>query len=898
MATLASRRPAAPAGRHPARPDDRDDGDRHLERLVRRRRARLRDLVRRGRRDRQPDHRRSTSGSRTRPLARRGSARSPPSDPSATEVDLAWAIVEEMSRPRGAAPAAGVRGLRRPRRAVSRCRPIRPSSAPPTRWSTQGVALRRPGAEHHRQVPGHDAPASRAMEEATLPGRQRQRHGLVQRRAGRRRGRGGRARPAPARGRRPADRRHGPGDHDHDGPARGLAARVQTERDGIIADPTALPWSGVAVFKRAYAEFRERGLPGAPARRRDPPPPALVGADRRRRRHHDAGGLAAPLQRVVGRGPAADRRPGRPGHRRRAADALPGLRAGLRARRPEPSTSSTRSDRRRGRCARSSARTTSCSTRSPRRWSRTPTSARLHDRAGHPSERPAERPAARPPAAPARRVGRGRVDPARPAGATCRSGPRPLTPAGPIAIGGTDHETAVVLVSGRDAVVAATGSEPVVLRGSRRRCSTACRRPFYLPAGASRDGRRSAGRRRAARRRRDRDGAARPRCRAAPPSPSASGPDDVARRDPRRRQRDPPDQPHHRARRSRPTGCEVVEVLTPSGNWSSWPPHKHDVDDMPRRGGPRGDLPLPVPAAARPGASSASTGRIGSRDATLSGRSATARSWSSPTATTRSSPPHGDDAYYLNALAGDRRTMACSFDPALDHVRSRWSGRDPRPASAAGRPRRAEVAVRPTSRRRRRRARARRSASRRGSGRPTRRRRSARARPSPVARNAPSGSRSRCSRSLASSIAATMAVRPGPAARLAHASAASSQRRSRRSRWARSMAIRSVVQGVAKAADRTDGADPIVRPRRAPEVGRDARRPPRDLAGRFRRPAPRVEWPHGRPVSAAALRRRLGFERDVVALEGLAQPSRSRANARARPPRSPAGAVRRASGVP
>ena len=38
-----------------------------------------------------------------------------------------------------------------------------------------------------------------------------------------------------------------------------------------------------------------------------------------------------------------------------------------------------------------------------------------------------------------------------------------------------------------------------------------------------------------------------------------------------------------------------------------------------------------------------------------------------------------DDAYYLNALAGDRRTMACSFDPALDHVRARWSGQDPDP---------------------------------------------------------------------------------------------------------------------------------------------------------------------------------------------------------------------------
>jgi len=35
--------------------------------------------------------------------------------------------------------------------------------------------------------------------------------------------------------------------------------RVLTERDGIVVDPTALPWSGVAVFKRAYGLFRERG---------------------------------------------------------------------------------------------------------------------------------------------------------------------------------------------------------------------------------------------------------------------------------------------------------------------------------------------------------------------------------------------------------------------------------------------------------------------------------------------------------------------------------------------------------------------------------------------------------------------------------------------------------------
>jgi transaldolase len=40
--------------------------------------------------------------------------------------------------------------------------------------------------------------------------------------------------------------------------------RVQTERDGIVADPGALPWSGVAVFKRTVAEFVARGLRARP----------------------------------------------------------------------------------------------------------------------------------------------------------------------------------------------------------------------------------------------------------------------------------------------------------------------------------------------------------------------------------------------------------------------------------------------------------------------------------------------------------------------------------------------------------------------------------------------------------------------------------------------------------
>ena len=35
--------------------------------------------------------------------------------------------------------------------------------------------------------------------------------------------------------------------------------RVVVDRDGLAVDPTALDWAGIAVFKRAYAVFRERG---------------------------------------------------------------------------------------------------------------------------------------------------------------------------------------------------------------------------------------------------------------------------------------------------------------------------------------------------------------------------------------------------------------------------------------------------------------------------------------------------------------------------------------------------------------------------------------------------------------------------------------------------------------
>jgi 5-deoxy-glucuronate isomerase len=121
---------------------------------------------------------------------------------------------------------------------------------------------------------------------------------------------------------------------------------------------------------------------------------------------------------------------------------------------------------------------------------------------------------------------------------------------------------------------------------------------------------------------------------------------------------------------------EVVEVYTPSGNWSSWPPHKHDTDDMP------GEAVLEEVyhyAFRRPEAWGIQRlyRRDGSRDAIWAvsdGDLVLVPDGYHPFVATQA-----DDAYYLNALAGDRRTMACSFDPDLDWVRSAWADMAPDP---------------------------------------------------------------------------------------------------------------------------------------------------------------------------------------------------------------------------
>jgi 5-deoxy-glucuronate isomerase len=127
----------------------------------------------------------------------------------------------------------------------------------------------------------------------------------------------------------------------------------------------------------------------------------------------------------------------------------------------------------------------------------------------------------------------------------------------------------------------------------------------------------------------------------------------------------------------------ICEVFTPNGNWSGWPPHKHDVDDMPREAVLEETYYYQI---SRPEgwAIQRVYHRDGSRDLVLPVRHGDLLSVDQgyhPFASTQ-----GYDAYYLNALAGDRRTMANSDDPDLAWVRTLWPSMAPDPRLPLVRP--------------------------------------------------------------------------------------------------------------------------------------------------------------------------------------------------------------------
>jgi len=129
----------------------------------------------------------------------------------------------------------------------------------------------------------------------------------------------------------------------------------------------------------------------------------------------------------------------------------------------------------------------------------------------------------------------------------------------------------------------------------------------------------------------------------------------------------PPDFPAHR--------LLVVEVFTPAGNWSSYPPHKHDIHNPPhevdleeiyyyRVRRPEGYAIQKVYTKDR---------RI---DATLTVRDG--ELVLVPEGYHPVVAAHGYDVYYLNALAGSARSMAASDDPDYAWVRAEWRDKDPR----------------------------------------------------------------------------------------------------------------------------------------------------------------------------------------------------------------------------
>jgi 5-deoxy-glucuronate isomerase len=117
----------------------------------------------------------------------------------------------------------------------------------------------------------------------------------------------------------------------------------------------------------------------------------------------------------------------------------------------------------------------------------------------------------------------------------------------------------------------------------------------------------------------------------------------------------------------------LCEVYTPGGNWSSYPPHKHDTDDPPRevdldeiyyyRFRDRGGY----------GFQRLYSGRNDETLRVVDGDVVAIREGYHPFVTA-----YGYDAYYLNVLAGERRSMAASDDPAHARFRRHWPPPDPR----------------------------------------------------------------------------------------------------------------------------------------------------------------------------------------------------------------------------
>jgi 5-deoxy-glucuronate isomerase len=117
----------------------------------------------------------------------------------------------------------------------------------------------------------------------------------------------------------------------------------------------------------------------------------------------------------------------------------------------------------------------------------------------------------------------------------------------------------------------------------------------------------------------------------------------------------------------------VCEVFTPSGNWSSYPPHKHDVDDPPREADLEEIYYFRYQDPNGYGFHRVYDDRRDDTVRVAHGYVVAVRDGYHPFVTA-----YGYDAYYLNVLAGNRRSMAATDDPRYAHFRREWPAPDPR----------------------------------------------------------------------------------------------------------------------------------------------------------------------------------------------------------------------------
>lgn len=116
----------------------------------------------------------------------------------------------------------------------------------------------------------------------------------------------------------------------------------------------------------------------------------------------------------------------------------------------------------------------------------------------------------------------------------------------------------------------------------------------------------------------------------------------------------------------------IVEVITPSGNWSSYPPHKHDIHDMPREADLEEIYYYRIDSTDGFGLQ-----RLYTSDSSLD------EAWVIQDGDLLLVPfgyhafamAQGYTGYYLNVLAGDEpiRTMQPSDDPNHAWVRATWN---------------------------------------------------------------------------------------------------------------------------------------------------------------------------------------------------------------------------------